>query len=165
MAQAGSLATKSLLSLLTSLQGVPATISEIADLDGVQPPVFDASQITIENVSNEILERSKAVRYPNLNLYCASVKNLQREKFRTFSGEANMVVETRISQDRVDGLETVSQMYVDAVTMVLDQNRGDWGNGVSYNGGYEVNYGPVKHGGRNFLQTAKISFSVDVSEE
>jgi hypothetical protein len=98
-------------------------------------------------------------------MYCASVKNLQREKFRTFSGEANMVVETRISQDRVDGLETVSQMYVDAVTMVLDQNRGDWGNGVSYNGGYEVNYGPVKHGGRNFLQTAKISFSVDVSEE
>jgi hypothetical protein len=165
MAQAGSLATKSLFSLLTSLQGVPATISEIADLDSVQPPVFNAAQVTVENVSNEILERSKAVQYPSLNMYCASVKNLQREKFRTFSGEANMVVETRISQDRVDGLETVSQMYVDAVTMVLDQNRGDWGNGVSYNGGYEVNYGPVKHGGRNFLQTAKISFSVDVSEE
>ena len=121
MAQAGSLATNKLLSLLTSAQGVPATISVIADVDGMQPPVFTAAQVTVENVAVEIMERSKAVRYPNLNVYCSSVKNLQREKFRTFSGEARMVVECRMSQDRLDGLEAVSQMYVDAVTLVLDQ--------------------------------------------
>lgn len=165
MAQAGSLATNQLFALLTSPAGVPATITEIADLNGVQPPVFTAAQVTAENVSSEIEERSKAVQYPILNVYCGSVNNLQREKFRTFSGDAHMVIESRVSQDRLDGLETTSQLYVDAVTMVLDQNRGDWGSGVSYNGGYEVNYGPVKHGGRNFLQIAKITFTVDISEE
>ena len=36
---------------------------------------------------------------------------------------------------------------------------------MSYNGGYEINYGAVKHGGRNFLQIAKITLDVDISEE
>jgi hypothetical protein len=165
MAQAGSLATTKLFTLLASPQGVPATISVIADLNRTQPPVFTAAQVTAENVAADIVERSTAVRYPSLNVYCTSVKNLQREKSRTFSGDANMMVESRVSQDRLDGLEANSQLYVDAVTMVLDQNRGDWGNGVSYNGGYEVSYGPVKHGGRNFLQIAKIAFTVDVSQD
>lgn len=164
MAQAGSLATHQLFALLTSPQGVPATISVIADVNGTQPPTFTAAQVTAENVAPEIVERSTAVRYPSLNVYCSSVNNLQREKFRTFSGEARMMIESRVSQDRLDGLEQNSQLYVDAVTMVLDQNRGDWGNGVSYNSGYEINYGPVKPGGRNFLQIAKITFTVDISE-
>ena len=165
MAQAGSLATNKLFSLMTSPQGVPATISMIADLNGIQPPVFTADHVTAQNVAPEIVERSTAVRYPSLNVYCNSVNNLQREKFRTFSGEAEMIVESRVSQDRLDGLEANSQLYVDAVTQVLDENRGDWGNGVSYNGGYEITYGPVKHGGRNFLQIAKITFTVYISED
>jgi hypothetical protein len=165
MAQAGSLATKKVFALLTAPAGVPATISVIGDLNGVQPPAFTAAQATSQNVAPEIEERSTAVRYPSLNVYCNSVNNLQREKFRTFSGEARMTIEARVSQDRLDGLEANSQLYADAVSLVLDQNRGDWGDGVSYNGGYEINYGPVKHGGRNFLQIAKISFTLDISED
>ncbi len=165
MAQAGTLATNKLFSILTSPQGVPATISVIADLDRIQPPVFSADQVMIQNVAPEIVERSTAVRYPSLNVYCNSVKNNLREKFRTFSGEVQMVVETRVSQDRLEGLEAVSQLYVDAVTQVLDQNRGDWGNGVSYNGAYDISYGAVKHGARNFLQIAKVSLGIEVSVE
>ena len=78
-------------------------------------------------------------------------------------GEAHLVVEVRLSQDRLDDLETRMQLYVDAVTRVLDEHRGDWGNGIFYCGGYEVDYGPVKHGGRNFLQTAKINLTVEIS--
>jgi hypothetical protein len=32
-----------------------------------------------------------------------------------------------------------------------------------YTGGYEVALGAVKHGGRNFIQTAKITFQIGVS--
>jgi hypothetical protein len=32
-----------------------------------------------------------------------------------------------------------------------------------YAGGYDVEFGPVKRGGKNFLQSAKVSFEVDVS--
>jgi hypothetical protein len=33
-----------------------------------------------------------------------------------------------------------------------------------YSGGYEVVFGPVKRGGRNFLQAAKITFEIGVSK-
>lgn len=74
-----------------------------------------------------------------------------------------MVVEVRVSQDRLDEMETRVQLYVDAVIQVLNENRGDWGDGVFYGGTYEVSYGPVKHGGRNFIQIAKIALAVDIS--
>jgi hypothetical protein len=32
-----------------------------------------------------------------------------------------------------------------------------------YSGGYEVTLGAVKHGGRNFIQAAKITFEIGVS--
>jgi hypothetical protein len=47
----------------------------------------------------------------------------------------------------------------------LDQSRGDWGGGMLYSGGYEVNYGPVKLGGKHFLQITKIVFEVDISTD
>jgi hypothetical protein len=55
------------------------------------------------------------------------------------------------------------ELYVEAITGVLDANRGDWGNGVFYGGGYEVTFGASKHGGKNFLQAARVTFDVDVS--
>jgi hypothetical protein len=72
-------------------------------------------------------------------------------------------MEVRSSQDRLEGLERQVQLYVDAVTKVLDGNRGDWGDGFFYGGGYEVVFGPVKRGGKSYLQTARISVDVDVS--
>ena len=55
------------------------------------------------------------------------------------------------------------QLYVDAVTRVLDQRRGDWGGGMFYGGGYEAVFGAVKRGGKNYLQTARITLEVDAS--
>jgi hypothetical protein len=74
-----------------------------------------------------------------------------------------MTIEVRVSQDRLEGIEAQSQMYLDAATQVLDQNRGDWGEGMFYAGGYEAAFGPVKHGGQNFIQVAKVTFDVGVS--
>jgi hypothetical protein len=91
--------------------------------------------------------------------------NLLREKFRTFSGTAEMVIEFRTSQDQLDDMQPNLQSYVDAVTEVLDSNRGDWGDGVFFAGAYEVAFGGVKHGGRNFLQIGKISFVVQISTD
>ena len=69
-----------------------------------------------------------------------------------------------MSQDRLEGLEQRSQTLADAITDVLDQSRGTWGQGMFYSGGYELSFTPVKHGGKNFIQTVKISFDVDVSQ-
>ena len=76
-----------------------------------------------------------------------------------------MVIESRVSQDRLDDVGTNSQLYVDAITQVLDSNRGDWGDGVYYPGGYEVAFGGVKQGGLNFIQIAKVSLVLEISAD
>jgi len=104
------------------------------------------------------------VVYPAVNVYCEKIVNQLKEKFRNFSGIAMMAIEMRVSQDRLEGIEDQLQMYTDAVTQVLDQNRGDWGEGMFYAGCYEAALGPVKHGGQNFIQVGKVSFNVGVSD-
>ena len=110
-----------------------------------------------------LLEKSVAVKYPVVQVYSDRVQNLLTEKFRTFSGKVRTVAEVRMSQDRIEGLEEKVRLYVDAVTQVLDRNRGSWGQGMFFTGGYEVKFDPVQHGGRNFLQVAKVTFEVDLS--
>ena len=36
------------------------------------------------------------------------------------------------------------------MTKALSASRGDWGDGMFYTGGYEVSFGRVKQGGKNF---------------
>jgi hypothetical protein len=55
------------------------------------------------------------------------------------------------------------RLYVDAVTQVLDSNRGGWSQGMFFTGGYAVTFEAVQHGGSNFVQAAKVSFEVDLS--
>jgi hypothetical protein len=76
-----------------------------------------------------------------------------------------MVIEARVSQDRLEDMGKHAQLYVDAITQVLDSNRGDWGDGVFYSGGYEVTFNGVKQGGRNFIQIATVSFVLEISTD
>jgi len=55
--------------------------------------------------------------------------------------------------------------FVDSVGDVLSSNRGDWGGGMFYGGRYEITFGPVKHGGKNFIQMAKTIFEIEVSKD
>lgn len=135
----------------------------MAAAEGISLAEIGMSQLISQNVATELIERSATTKYPALFLYCDRVTNLLTEKFRTFSGKVRMVVEVRVSQDRLEGLERQVQLYVDAVTNVLDGHRGDWGEGMFYPGGYEVQFGAIKHGGRNLLQVAKVVFEVHMS--
>jgi hypothetical protein len=159
----GTLTTQKLVSLLASDAGMPASIADLAASGGTEVPIFHGKQVIAQNVAPDIAERTTGAKYPLVHVYCNKLSNLLVEKFRTFSGQAQMVAEIRVSQDRLEGLEVITQLYADAVTQVLDESRGDWGNGVFFCGGYEINYGPVKSGGKNFIQIAKITFALDVS--
>jgi len=161
----GSLTTTKLLGILTRPEGIPGTVAELSAEAQLGLQGISAEQIVGQNVAPELVERSTTSKYPLVHVYCGKVSNTLREKFRTFSGDAQMVVEVRVSQDRLEDMEWSVQAYVDAVTQVLDANRGDWGDGVFYCGGYEVTFGAVKHGGRNFLQIAKVGFVVEVSTD
>jgi len=163
MAQVGSVGARKLVQMLAGGDGLPASVAAVAEAANESLQPIGAAQIVAQNVAADLIERSSTVRYPAVHVYCEKLSNTLREKFRTFSGKAHLAMEVRSSQDRLEGLERQVQLYVDAVTAVLDRRRGDWGDGLFYGGGYEAVFGPVKRGGKNYVQTAKITIEVDVS--
>jgi len=163
MAQIGVTATKKAVALFSAANGLPAVLAGLAaDTVGSELQSQTVHVLT-QNVSPEISDRALGLSYPAVYVYCGKLANSLKEKFRTFSGQAEMLAEVRVTQDRLDGLDDMSQLMADAVIQVLDGSRGDWGDGYYYAGGYEVQYGPAKAGGRNFLQTAKIMFDLEIS--
>lgn len=96
-------------------------------------------------------------------MYCEKLVNALTEKSRSFSGAARMVVEVRHSHDRLENLQNALELYADAIAETLSASRGAWSSGMYYAGGYEVSFSAVKHGGRNFIQTAKIALEIGVS--
>lgn len=156
-------ATGKVLGILTAPAGLNACLAAISAGEQEVPPRVEQRQVATQNVPAELAERSGLAVYPAVHIYCEKLANEQREKFRAFSGTAHMVVEVRFTQDRLEDIERMLQLYVDAVTRVLDQSRGDWSEGMYYTGGYEVTFGAVKRGGKNFAQTAKVAFEVGVS--
>jgi hypothetical protein len=165
MASTGSVAVRKMVEFLTAPKtGIDAAIAQIANDSGVAlAPVLPAS-IVNQNIPFALEEKGSMVKYPVLHVFTDRVRNLLIEKFRTFSGKVRTVTEVRVSQDRIEGIDEQLRLYVDAVTQVLDANRGSWGEGGFYTGGYEVTFEPIQHGGRNYLQIAKVSFEVDFSE-
>jgi hypothetical protein len=163
VALASTLVVQKTVVLLSGDGGLPATAPEIALMSGIMLPAITPRQIVAQNVSADIVAKSNSPNYPVFHVYCERLTKSHQERFRVFSGEVSTAVEVRVSQDRLDGLEDQLHGCVDAVTQALDENGGDWGDGVFYSGGYDVTYSQVKHGGRNFIQSAKVTFLVALS--
>lgn len=163
MAGLSGLLTDTVVSMLTSTtDGVNVRLSAIEQADStIGTPGIRT--ILALNASVDVVEKTGKAQYPALLVYCDKVSNTQKEKFRTFSGSAHVVVEARHSQDVLNTIESNVEACVDAVCALLDNSRGDWGSGLFYGGGYEVSYEPVARGGSNFLQRAKVGFDVEVS--
>jgi hypothetical protein len=165
MANIGVRAARTAMAVFQGERGLVAAISAAAREGDIAFAPFHRDQIRMMNIAPELAEKTAPVRYPLVHIYCERVNNQLREKFRRFSGKVQIVAEARVSQSHLDGMEQRSQILADAVTEVLDASRGDWGNGMFYTGGYEISYGMVKQGGKNYLQITKVSFEVDVSAD
>jgi hypothetical protein len=162
--QIGSAITGKIVQRLTApAGGVNANLAALTQGALTAPGILDAAQVRSGNIASELSERSDTVQYPAANVYCEKIVNSQAEKFRTFSGKLQMAIDLRHSEDRLDMVQSNLETYADAVMGVLGASLGDWGGGMYYAGGYQVAIGPVKHGGRNFIQTAKITFEIGVS--
>lgn len=163
IAKLGSAAAKSVIDRITAPGGMNAGLGALTAPDSLLAGPIEASQVRSQNVAADLLERAGPVRYPAVHVYCEKIVNDLTEKFRSFSGKIQMAIELRHSQDTLNGLQEALELYADAITQTLDAQRGDWGDGMFYPGGYEVALGTVKHGGKNFIQTAKITFQIGVS--
>lgn len=164
MPQIGSAVTGKVIQRMTAPSGgVNANVAMLTQGALTIPGILDAAQVRSGNIAPDLAERSDAIQYPAANIYCEKIVNSQIEKFRTFSGKLQMTMDLRHSEDRLDQVQANLETYADAVMGVLAASLGDWGGGMYYAGGYQVAFGPVKHGGKNFIQTAKITFEIGVS--
>ena len=159
----GQITSTTLKKLQAQNDGVSARGAAIVTADP-RLAAIGIRSMTSHNISVDVSEKLGNASYPALLVYCDKLTNSMQEKFRHFSGKAHLVVEVRHSQDKLDSLESHTQVYVDAVCALLDDSRGEWGQGSFYPGGYDVSYEPVVRGGRNLLQKAKVSFEVEVSK-
>ena len=162
MSDIGIKASQRALDLFGGGRFSAAVSTVVAGLE-LEPGALLPAQISGLNVSPELAEKTSAVRYPQIHLYCERVVNEQREKFRRFSGRVRLVAEARVTDSRLELIQGKSQALADAITEVLDGIRGDWGQGMFYGGGFEISYGQVKAGGKNFVQVTKVGFEVFVS--
>jgi hypothetical protein len=161
----GSAVTAKVIQHITGSSGLNVALAVLTHGDHAAAPFVDAAQVRAQNVAADLAGRSEGVKYPSVNVYCETIVNQLREKFRTFSGKAQMVIEVRHSQDRLDGLQDRLELYADGAMRMLNASRGDWGDGMFYGGEYEASFGPVKQGGKNFIQTAKVTFEIGVSRD
>jgi hypothetical protein len=159
----GSVATAKTIQRITGPTGVNSSLAALSASGGGLAAVVGAAQVRGLNAAADLAERAGTIAYPAVNVYCEKIVNALTEKFRGFSGTAQMAVELRHSDDRLEGLQDALELYADSVMQMLNASRGDWGDGMFYGGEYQVSFGAVKHGGKNFIQTAKVTFEIGVS--
>jgi len=155
----GAAAASKTAQRLAGPAGVGTSLAALTAAEGV---TAEPLQVQMQNVAADLAERAGS-RYPAANVYCQRIQNTQKEKFRRFSGRVLVAVEVRHTQDRLDGLDAKLELYADAVAQSLQSSLGDWGDGMFYGGAYEVVFGAVKQGGRNFMQAATVTFALEVS--
>ena len=164
MNKIGSAVTAKVVARVTGPSGVNSGLASLTQAEQEFFGIVDAAQVRTLNAAADLVERAQGLKYPMVNVYCEKIVNDLREKFRSFAGTVHMAVEIRHSQDRVEGLQDRLETYVDAAMAMLNGLRGDWGDGMFYGGTYAVTFGPVKQGGKNFIQVAKVTFEIGVSE-
>ncbi|MCS7024727.1 MAG: hypothetical protein NZV14_07985 [Bryobacteraceae bacterium] len=133
-------------------------------LDGQDSAEDAGLEVKMCNVNTDLAERG-VIRYPVAYLYVERLVNNLAERFRTFSGVVRLVVEVRVSRERVERIEEELLHQVEKVLRVLNLHRGDWGYGVFFGGRYEVSFSAVKPGGKGFIQAARIGIDVNMSVE
>ena len=160
----GSAVREKVVQRVVGPSGLNAGLASLTDAERAFAGLVDSSQVRPQNVAADMAERALGVKYPAMNVYCEKIVNGLREKFRSFSGTVQMAMELRHSQDRLEGLQDRLEVYVDAAMDMLNRGRGDWGDGMFFGGKYEVTFGPVKQGGKNFIQVAKVTFEIGVNK-
>jgi hypothetical protein len=101
--------------------------------------------------------------YPRVCVYSTGIRNLLTEKFRTFSGVVAVTADIWASANLVNESDEWIHYYTEAVSLILQQNVGDWGDGLYFAGKYDVEIQSPVTGGFGFVQLAKLTCSLNVS--
>jgi hypothetical protein len=155
-----SVVVEELAQRLSDPQGLPLLLGG----ESGPPPEWrsGAPPIVTQNLSPDLADQIPGTARTGLFLYTDKVVNDQREKFTRFSGHIRTVIEVRVTNDRVEGMQQELNRWVTAIEEILHRSRGSWRNGTYFGGEFEVEYGPIRRGGRHLIQAAKIRIQTHV---
>lgn len=119
-------------------------------------------QVLREQVPVGLLEKHTTCKFPVCLVYCRKVVNSLKDKFAGVSGTAEIVAEGTISSESLEGISELSSALVLSISQTLGEIRGEWGVGGYFGGGWEVQIEPIKAGGLQYIQTAKVVMVVDI---
>lgn len=157
------IATQKVANLLTQGNALQTQIATIAGMADEIVPTIGPGQVVISSVSPDLGDKDVQLAYPRVCLYSNIVKNAQTEKFRSFSGAVGVVAEAWASANLVTQTDLWIHYYVEAITSILRNNIGDWGDNMFYSGRYDVKFQQPKAGGLGFVESAAITCSIEVS--
>jgi hypothetical protein len=157
------LAAQKVLNLLSGSNGLQQQINALSVASNIQMPPITSTQIVLSSANPDIGDRNMQLSYPRICLYSSALKNTQNEKFRSLSGTVSVIAEIWASGNLVDDTDQWIHFYVEAMTMILRQNIGDWGDGFFFSGVYDVRFQPPKAGGLGFVESASITCTLNIS--
>jgi hypothetical protein len=158
-------AAQKTVELLTDDSALATELAEISNGSLIEIPAIPDGQVYLSSASLSMAELQQELGYPRVAVASTRLRNTQAEKFRSLSGTATVIAEVAATGDMVIVVDTAIHFYVEAITNILRRNRGDWGDGVFYSGGYDVDIQAPQAGGSGFLQTARVTFDVGVSRD
>lgn len=141
--------------------GVNAQIAAIEARDGVILARLAADQFVFMNLPADLADQSLDASYPAIYLFVEEAQNVNREKFAYFSGSLVLGIDVRLTAENPENLESMLHQYVEAVLNVLQISSGEWSKGLSYSGRFAVRFSVTRMGGDNFIQSARLSLSLD----
>ena len=159
------LAVQKVSDLLTSNSSLGQELTRLASSAGTSIPNIDAGHVILSSASNDVGDTDTRLGYPRVCLYSSGFKNSQFEKFCSLSGAVSTIADIWTSANMVDETDRLIHYYVEAVTRLLRNSSGDWGDGLFFPGVYDVQFQPPKVGGLGFVQFARLKFDLIVSQE
>lgn len=157
------LAARKLADLLANSSALETQITSMSAASGMTIPLITADQVFVSSAPAGMADLQQELGYPRISIFSTKLKNTQVERFRSLSGAVTVSAEIAATADLLSDVDLWIHFYIEAITNILRENRGDWGDGVFYSGAYEVDVHPPKTGASGFLQLARVSFEVGIS--
>jgi hypothetical protein len=157
------LAAQKVFELLITGNALEQQINAVAAASNLILPAITSSGVVLSSASAEIGDKDFQLTYPRICLYSTAVKNTRIEKFRSLSGTVSVTADIWASANLLQDTDQWIHFYVEAVTDILRQSIGDWGDGIFFSGVYDVQFQAPKVGGFGYVESAKVTCNVNVS--
>jgi hypothetical protein len=149
--------------LLVMGNALQQQIDMIAKACNKTVPLIGLGQVVLSSASPDLGDKAVQLTYSRVCLYSAGLRNTRLEKFRSLSGSIAVVADIWASANLVDEVDEWIHFYVEAITNILGQNIGDWGDGIFFSGAYDVQFQIPKVGGIGYVESAKLTCNLNIS--